>query len=62
MRRHIIDQPRKRSNSALKLAFSRIEAKHLPRRTTLMLQRRARGGDAGPMAREFARIERGQTV
>jgi len=62
MQRHVIDQPRKRSNSAMKLAFSRIEAKHLPRRTTLVLQRRPHGQDTGPMLREFTRIDRGYAV
>ncbi len=62
MARHIIDTPRKRSTSGMKVAFSRIESKQLPRREALILQRRPLETSTGPMMREFARIEKGYTV
>jgi hypothetical protein len=62
MPRHVIDQPRKRTTSGMKIAFSKIESKQLPRREALILQRRPLETSTGPMLREFARIERGYST
>ncbi|MCA8880318.1 MAG: hypothetical protein KDA73_10280 [Rhodobacteraceae bacterium] len=62
MNRHIIDRPRKRNKSGMKMAFARIEGKQMPRRETLELQRRPTDRDAAMRLREFLRIERGIEV
>ncbi len=62
MNRHIVDQPRKRTNSGMKIAFARIESKQMPRRETLKLQRRPVSSETASMLRAFTRIERGIEV
>lgn len=59
MPRHVIDAGR-RSTSGMKVAFSRIEAKQLPRRETLILQRRPLETGSGARMRAYARIEKRQ--
>ncbi|MCA8882754.1 MAG: hypothetical protein KDA50_03255 [Rhodobacteraceae bacterium] len=59
MKRHILDKPKSRTNSGLKLSFSRIELNSLPHQESLLLQRRPRRSANSQRLREFARIERG---
>lgn len=59
MRRHILDTPKKRTSSGMKLTLSRIPREALPRRTTLALQRRHHSADSGARTREYLRIDRG---
>lgn len=62
MNRHIIDKPRKRNKSGMKVAFARIESKQMPRKETLELQRRPASRVSPAMLRAFTRIERGIEV
>lgn len=60
MKRHILDHPKSRTSSGMKLSFSRIQMKSMPHRETLVLQRRPRDRDDLHRMREFLRIERGE--
>ncbi len=59
MARHILDTPKTRTTSGMKLSFSKILAAELPRRASLALQRRPASRSAGARLREYARIDRG---